>query len=193
MTPAPAATPAPQPAGASNRYWQLSLALFVVFLALDHLTKWWAIVALKPEWWGFTPTLEQWLARPVIPVIPGFLQFVYAENKGAAFSILYGHVEVLAGFSVLATAGLIWFWRTLPPDDIWSRGATALVLSGAVGNAIDRIFRGFVVDFIDAYIGEYHWPVFNIADSCICVGAVVLAWKLVIAPQPEPRQAPAAS
>lgn len=161
----------------------LSLGVFLVGLVADLLTKLWAIHALRPDWWPRPPSQAAWDARPEITIIPGFFRFVYAENEGAAFSILYGHVTLLALISLVASIGLIWFWYSLPAGEKWGRLATILILSGAVGNLFDRAFRGSVVDFIDVYIvlgGEsHHWPTFNIADSCICVGAGILAWRLL--------------
>jgi signal peptidase II len=164
--------------------WPLSAGLFLFWLVADHATKLWAIRALKPEWHGYRVPPELEATRPIIDIIPGFLRFFYAENRGAAFSILYGQTFFLGIISLIATVGLIWFWRSLRPDEWWGRVATALILSGAVGNMIDRFGRGYVVDFIDAYViwgtNSYHWPTFNIADSCICVGAVVLGWRLLM-------------
>ncbi len=165
---------APPPGGIAH--WKMSLAIVLGWLAIDHATKFWAIAVLKPEWWGRAePTAAMWANRPDIPIIPGLLRFVYAENTGAAFSMLYGRVTLLGIISLVAIAGLVWFWRQLPAGEKWGRAAVALIVSGAIGNMIDRFARGYVVDFIDAYWGQYHWPTFNIADSCICVGAGILA------------------
>jgi len=158
-----------------NAHWKPCLVVVSGLFILDHITKFWAIAALRPSYWNSDGmTLEQWNNRPAITVVPGLLRFVYAENKGAAFSILDGYVGVLAIISVLAAAALIWFWRSLPADQFRGRIAVALVFSGAVGNLVDRVFRGYVVDFIDAYWRDHHWPTFNIADSCICVGGGML-------------------
>lgn len=166
-------------------YWPLCLGLFLFWLAADHATKIWAIQALKPPFDPYQLTalqyyqaLEQGLI-PRIVIIPGFLQLVYAENTGAAFSFMTGNTFVLGLISLGATIGFSWYWSTLPAKEIWGRMALALLLSGAVGNMIDRFMRGYVVDFIDAYYGQYHWPTFNIADSCICVGAVILAVRFL--------------
>lgn len=163
--------------------WKPCLGIFLVGLGADFLTKIWAINALKPEWYGYRVPPEIAVQTPVVPIIPGFLRFVYAQNEGAAFSILYGHTTLLAFISLAATIGLIYFWRILPEKEIWGRVGTTLILSGAVGNMYDRFFRGYVVDFIDAYVvinnESWHWPTFNIADSCICVGAAILAWRLL--------------
>jgi signal peptidase II len=145
--------------------WQGALAIFATLLAIDHATKFWAKAYLMPT--------EEHPGR-VIVLIPGCLDFTYAENTGAAFSMLSEHTEILAGFSILATAGFLWFFTTLPSREKWGRLAVGAILSGAVGNLIDRVFRGYVVDFIHAWWGQYHWPVFNIADCAITVGAAVL-------------------
>ncbi len=161
-------------------FWPVSLGLFVFWLVADQLTKLWAIAALRPEWWGSEfVTREQWEAMRVIEIIPGFLQLRYAENPGAAFSLLDGHTGLLTAVSVVASLALMIYWWFLPPAEKWARGAVALILSGAVGNLIDRAGRGAVVDFIDAYIGQYHWPTFNVADSCIVVGAAILAIRFI--------------
>lgn len=150
--------------------WKLSLAIFFIGFIIDHATKFWAEVALRPTVGARVP---------VIPIIPGLLEFRYAQNTGAAFSILDGNVLILGFVSIAASIALVWFWKSLPANEVWGRAAVALVLSGAVGNMIDRFFRGFVVDFILAYYKDYYWPVFNVADSCICVGAVILAVRFL--------------
>ncbi len=157
-----------------------SLAVAIIGLALDHLTKFWAIKALKPDWYGvYRPTFEMLELQEKITIIPGCLQFIYAENRGAAFSMLYGKTGLLSVISFVASIGIIWFWLSLPKTEKWGRIALAMLLGGAIGNLIDRYFRGYVVDFIDAYIGESHWPTFNIADSLICVGATILAIRFL--------------
>jgi signal peptidase II len=180
---APQPTPAaPQrPPAGGNAHLGEGLSIVLGFLAADHLTKWLAIRQLKPEWWDLNSITQAMLdARPVVTIIPNFLRFVYAENRGAAFSILYGHTFFLGIVSALATALLIWFWRSLPAEERLGRIAVALILSGAIGNMIDRFARGYVVDFIDAHwMFQAHWPTFNIADSCICIGAVLLGVLMV--------------
>ena len=161
-------------------FWQVSLGLFLFWFVADQLTKLWAMRALRPDWWG-SPfvTAEEFAQTPIITIIPGFLQFRYAENTGAAFSILEGQTLLLAGVSVLASVGLVVYWFFLPPAERWGRAAVALIASGAVGNLVDRAYRGAVVDFVDAYVGQYHWPTFNVADSCISVGAAILVVRFL--------------
>jgi len=168
------------PAG-GNVLWKPCLALLVVLLVLDHATKLLAIAYLKPDWWGVSnPTLEMWEQRERFVIIPQLLQFQYAENRGAAFSILYGHTFLLGIVSAAATCLLVWFWRSLPATERIGRFSVAAILSGAIGNMIDRFFRGYVVDFIDAHwFYQAHWPTFNIADSAICVGAFLVGLQVV--------------
>lgn len=116
-------------------------------------------------------------------VLTPFLRFVYAENTGAAFSFLAERGEwaqwLLRGFSAAACAIILaWLWRNPPRGE---RIALSLVLGGAAGNLIDRARFGYVVDFIDAHWGAHHWPAFNIADSAIVVGALLLIFRLMFA------------
>lgn len=144
-------------------------------IAFDHATKLATVAWLKP-----TSAFD----IPVVTVFPGLLQLRYAENTGAAFSLFDGQVGALALVSLVASLLVGWWWWRLPAAERWGRWALVLILAGAVGNLIDRAFRGFVVDMLDAHItlgGElYQWPVFNVADSLICVGVAVVmvrAWR----------------
>jgi signal peptidase II len=113
-----------------------------------------------------------------VPVIPGFFDWTLTYNEGVAFS-LFGdgaglQRALLTGFAVVVSVGfMVWLTR-LPRADRYSAAALALVIGGAVGNAIDRVRLGHVVDFILLYWREWHWPAFNVADSCIVAGAIVL-------------------
>ena len=138
------------------------LWLSVLALGLDQWTKTWA---------------ENNMEGRVIEVMPHF-NLILAHNKGAAFSFLAdaGGWQ-LWFFSILAIAisiGLIVWLSQLKRDERWLGIALALVLSGAIGNVIDRLIYGYVIDFIDWYIEGYHWPAFNIADSAIVIGAIML-------------------
>ena len=150
------------------------LAIFMPILAmglpLDQVTK--ILVMLK------LPLGSQ------MSLIPGFLNLVHVRNKGAAFGLLSGWSVQFAWLFFVATAGLVLvvlgylLWRLT--DDHWGAAlGYSLVLTGALGNLIDRVRLGEVVDFIDVYWGRYHWPAFNIADSLVCVGAAILAWVII--------------
>jgi len=131
------------------------LGIFIV----DRLTKLWAMERLAP--------------RPGWPLLP-FFHLTYVENTGAAFGI--GRSR--NGFFVLLTLALLgllcYLRRRWPREDRWLEGGFLLVAGGALGNLYDRLAYGFVVDFLDLRV----WPVFNVADSCVTVGACCLAWGL---------------
>lgn len=133
---------------------------------LDQFSKLWAYWALRP-----TDT--------VIRVIPGFFQLRYAENPGIAFSLLDSGTPAmrltLLIIAVCATVGVgLYLWWT-PADRRLLRWTLTCLLGGILGNAIDRIVHGAVIDFLDFYWGGWHFPTFNLADSCITVGAILLA------------------
>lgn len=145
---------------AGARWLLLSLAIVVA----DQLTKAFA-------------TAELVLHQPVA-VIEGLFNWTLAHNYGVAFSIFndgpgwqrYG----LSAFALaVSTAFTVWLLR-LPRHERWSAAGLALVVGGAVGNVIDRLRLGYVVDFVEWYWRDWHWPAFNLADSAICVGAAVL-------------------
>ncbi len=112
-----------------------------------------------------------------VPVVP-FFNLTMAHNTGAAFSFLAGaggwqrwFFVVLAG--LISVVLIIWM-RRLAQTAKLEAISLALIIGGAIGNVIDRLIYGYVIDFLDVYAGSYHWPAFNIADSAICVGAVLL-------------------
>lgn len=112
-------------------------------------------------------------------IIPGFFNLVYVTNKGAAFSMFADMQSPLRhyfflGAAFLACLGLTIINVRLDGRQRVYRAALGLIAGGAAGNLIDRLRHGAVIDFLDFYWGSYHWPAFNVADSCICVGAVLL-------------------
>ncbi len=141
--------------------WWLGAALIV---AIDLLTK--------------TAIQTSLALHETIPVIEGFFNLTYIRNPGAAFGLLAetgGRVRI--GFFLVSTFIAIIVLTVLlrSADRDWpSRLAFTLILGGAVGNLIDRIRYGEVVDFLDFYVGRYHWPAFNVADSCITTGIAIL-------------------
>ena len=145
--------------------WKLAyLAIAGGVFLIDQSTKAWAVSRLR--------------LGADMPVIPGFLNFAYAENTGVAFSMLDNQGDAGRwGLSVVAMiAGslvIYFFWRT-PRSDDRILGALALLLAGIVGNVVDRIRLGFVVDFIDVQFGSWHYPTFNVADMAIVTGAGLL-------------------
>ena len=124
--------------------------------------------------------LEHGLADPrYAVVIPGFWQNLYTQNRGAAWGFLARAAEQFRTpfFYLVSVAAVIFiftYYRKLSVHQRYLQIALALVLGGAVGNALDRILRGYVIDFIDWYWKGYHWPTFNVADSGISVGLALL-------------------
>jgi signal peptidase II len=119
-----------------------------------------------------------------IPIVPGFLDITFVLNPGSAFSLLATLPEsIRVPFFVIVSVAavvLILVYRTrYLQEDRFASACLALILGGAVGNLIDRIRYGVVVDFIDAHIHQYHWPVFNVADSAISVGVTLLILQMV--------------
>jgi signal peptidase II len=143
------------------------LALSLVLILLDQLSKHWALVNLQYN-------------QPVA-VIEGFWNWTLVYNYGAAFSFLSDaggwQRWFFSGLAVLISAVLV-FWLSRTPRGDWRTALPfALIVAGALGNLIDRVRFGYVVDFVDWYLGFTelpHWPAFNIADACIVVGAVLM-------------------
>ncbi|HWB85152.1 MAG TPA: signal peptidase II [Bryobacteraceae bacterium] len=144
-------------------------AAAVVF-ALDRLSKW--IVQSQVTFWD------------THNVIPGFFDIVHSENRGVAFGILNdSHSEwsavalvVLALAAVAVVSGILWHPQKLERCSLWG---FALILGGAAGNVFDRIFFGRVTDFLELYVGNYHWPTFNLADTAIVIGSGLLLVDLL--------------
>jgi signal peptidase II len=139
------------------------LILSLLVIAADQATKLWVLAALQP--------------REVIPVVPAFnLTLVF--NEGAAFSFLAGAGGWQRWFFVgvavaVSTVLIVWLWRLKPEERLTAAGLS-LVAGGALGNLIDRLAYGRVVDFLDFYWRAWHWPAFNVADSAITVGVGLL-------------------
>lgn len=142
-----------------------ALVLALALLGLDQLTKQW-IVTHYGLFEGFDLTF--------------FLNIVRVHNSGAAFSFLANaggwqqYFFTALAFGVSAYL-LRLMWRA--PQHRMACIAMGLIVSGAMGNVIDRLRYGYVVDFIDIHAANWHWPAFNVADSCICVGAVLLVYS----------------
>ncbi|MCS6896491.1 MAG: signal peptidase II [Nitrospira sp.] len=114
-----------------------------------------------------------------IQVIPNFFSLTYIRNPGAAFGLLAGSSQtfrlIFFGVTSLFALGLLSaILLRMPEQDTWGRFSVAGILGGAIGNMIDRIRYGEVIDFLDFYINDYHWPAFNVADSAITVGVICL-------------------
>ena len=151
---------------ALGKKWRLSyLAIAVSIIALDRLTKV-AIVSEMP-------------LHTTKNIIPGFFDLVHARNTGIAFSMFSGAGPFIKSFLIpLFSASavvmvLVLLWKSDPAARQFHY-ALVLILSGAAGNLYDRAVYGYVTDFLDVFIGTYHWPAFNVADSAITIGAGLL-------------------
>lgn len=118
--------------------------------------------------------------------ILGLFSVTYVKNEGAAFSIMSGRVSALSVVSVIFCIGVIAYWIWKKPKNKLLCTSLALMFSGALGNAIDRIFRGFVVDFINAEFISF--PVFNIADTAIVIGAALLVLYEILFDKKEDKK-----
>jgi signal peptidase II len=141
-----------------------------IVLVADQWTKAWATASLKPIVY--------------IEVIPGFFRLNYATNRGVAFSLFadsqFDIRWILSGVSLVAALFVFNYFRRAPADKSSLNVSLALLMAGIVGNMIDRVRMGEVVDFIELHWrGLYSWPTFNVADSAICVGAVLLALEML--------------
>ena len=139
--------------------------ILLVLLGLDQLSKYLVVSAMD--------------LYEVRPLIPGLFNLVYVTNKGAAFSMSASVDSPLRHyfFVVVNSAAFLGLtiaaWK-MASHHLLYRVSFAMIAAGAVGNLIDRLRFGAVVDFLDFYIGSYHWPAFNVADSAICVGVAIL-------------------
>ena len=187
--------------------WMVGIAL--ISILADQATKIWAqdrlatprtvpvtnVVDGKPE----TTTKTVYRHSDTIVIVPQFFNFIYRENPAAAFSLTHSFPDwfrrpFLVIVSVLCLIFLlVWYGRYPMPDGLFM-SALALIAGGAVGNLIDRVRLAYVIDFIDVYAGFIepkwpHYPTFNIADSCIVVGAILIFWRTFF-PLPEPDKNP---
>ena len=110
-----------------------------------------------------------------IPIIENFLHFTYITNDGMAFGINFPFgYYIFTAVSILLTIFLLWYLWSLKDHSIIPRLGLALIIAGAFGNLIDRIFLGEVIDFLDFMIGDFHWYVFNFADSYVSIGMIMV-------------------
>lgn len=146
------------------RRFLVALAVALAVLALDQGTKLWVLGAFAHG--------------ESVEVLPVFA-LTYVRNHGAAWGMFQGAQPWLAAFGVLAVAACLVFWRKIFGEHPLSAPIAGLLLGGVVGNLIDRVRLGYVVDFLDFHWGASHFPCFNVADSAICVAVaalIVLQW-----------------
>lgn len=159
----------------TGRYSRLA-AIAGAVVAADQVTK--AIILAAVE------------RYEIIPVIPGYFNITHIRNPGGAFGLLADggwllRRAVFVAVSSLAAILVLYFYRRTPPTHPWLRAGFALIFGGAIGNLIDRIRFGEVIDFLDVYAGRFHWPAFNVADSAITVGVTIFAVHLLFNKMPD--------
>jgi signal peptidase II len=145
-------------------------------IAIDQLSK--ALVV------AFLPLYES------RTVIPGLFDLTHVRNEGVAFGILNANelpykAVVTTGLALIALCGIAWYARQVRHDERFARFGLALILGGALGNLIDRVRLGYVVDFVDVYWQQWHFWAFNVADASITIGAVLVFFELLVARPPH--------
>jgi signal peptidase II len=155
--------------------WILGVAGFVYLF--DLATKFWAVWRLN--------------GQPPIDIIPGVFRFAYGENPGIAFGMFRDHGGILHFLSPIAfIVLLVILYKMFAQNsmDILFRLIFGLLIGGALGNIMNRLYCGYVIDFIDVFIGTYNFPTFNIADSALTVGETILIGKIILEEFVSPKQ-----
>ena len=149
----------------------LPIIAVVILILLDQGTKLWALASLNPI--------------HNMTLVEGFMDLTFVENRGVAFGMFSGQRWFILLLTGIIAVGLIWFYVTMPKKKEYFplRVSLVMVLSGAIGNIIDRLFRGYVVDFFEFTFFE--WPVFNVADIYVVVGVILLALMIVFVVKDE--------
>lgn len=151
-----------------HRWVGLGLTIAFVVLVLDQLSKWWI--------------LGRVMQPPRLIEVTPFFNLLLVWNRGVSFGLFNNdagwNVYVLPAVALIIVAGLgYWLWRV---ERRLIAVAIGMIMGGAIGNVIDRMRFGAVVDFLDVHIFDYHWPAFNIADSGITIGAIILVAEAVL-------------
>lgn len=147
--------------------WSLLTLVTAVVLVLDQATKFYVDAHFE--------------LYESVPVIKGWFHLTYIRNQGAAFGILSNsalRVPFFIAVACIALAVILWYLRSLRADQRLAAFSLGLIFSGALGNLIDRVRLGEVIDFLDVFWRHHHWPAFNVADSAICVGVTLLIWEM---------------
>ena len=150
--------------------------IVLISVLLDQLTKY-IVVANIPLYTS-------------VKIIPGLFDFTYLHNPGGAFGILADQPDtvrifVFIGLAAVAACLVLWFYKTTPKNFKWLRTAYVIIFAGAAGNLIDRIRLGYVIDFLDFYIKDMHWPAFNVADSLITIGMAIIVYHVIFNKIPD--------
>lgn len=159
-----------------NPFFWVTIGIFV----LDFVTKWISGIKLQPV--------------GSVDIIPGYLGFTYVHNTGVAFGF-FNNIEsvwksyVLSTIALIALAVITLFAARVPRSRTLLRSALAIVTGGVMGNFMDRLIHGYVIDFIDFHIQDvFHWPAFNVADSAITIGIVLMFLDIIKQPAVHSRR-----
>ena len=151
-----------------KRKYQILLIVFCILLAMDQ--------AIKLVIYHYIPLHQS------REVIAGFFSIVHVQNRGAAFGLLShipGSAHIFVITSLIAIVFILVYFRWIKEGEVWTPICLSLILTGAVGNLIDRFRLGSVIDFLDVHYQEWHWPAFNMADASITIGVILLALKIL--------------
>lgn len=146
----------------------IKTTFFTALVALDQLTKLWAKTYLAD--------------RKPLEIIADFFYLTYTENTGAAWSILSGYRLVFIIIGIGALAMMAYWLKTTKTN--WGKYSLIMMMAGTLGNLIDRIYKGRVSDFLDFYPFGYDFPIFNVADSCLCIGVAIMFLDMIFEDKP---------
>ncbi|WP_218352651.1 signal peptidase II [Alteromonas lipotrueiana] len=145
---------------------------------------WVSVVVFALDQWSKYAVLGAMDLYQSVQIAP-FFNLTYVHNYGAAFSFLHDaggwQRWFFTGIAALVSALILWWLKNTPREQTLLPVAYTLVLGGALGNVYDRLVHGYVIDFLDFYVGQWHWPAFNLADSAIFMGAVLLIIDMLTA------------
>jgi len=153
-----------------KRDYLLFISLALIILLLDQASKWMAVTHIE--------------AHQILSVIPGFFSLVLVKNRGMAFGIFSqtrsGFYYYFLLFTTIGAIGVIlFFFFWIKKSKKWLTVGLSLILGGALGNLVDRVRLGYVIDFLDFFLKGYHWPAFNVADSAVTVGTFWLLFNII--------------
>ena len=151
--------------------YRILIIVSLIIIILDQVTK---LLVL-----AYMPMYES------IPIIENLFNLTHIHNTGGAFGFMADQSPLIRqilfhGVSLISLGVIVYFYHQAPVNYPFLLFSLSLILGGAIGNLIDRFRMGEVVDFLDFYIGSYHWPAFNVADSAVSVGVTVLMYYMLI-------------
>jgi len=150
--------------------YRILLMVSLIIVVLDQVTKWLVLVNI--------PMYHS------IPIVDNFFSLRHIHNPGGAFGFMANQSQLIRqilfhGVSLISLGVIVYFYHQAPKEYPFLLISLSLIFGGAIGNLIDRFRMGEVVDFLDFYIGSYHWPAFNVADSAVSVGVTVLMYYMI--------------